>query len=396
LSKIEDYIDEEALISRTRRFVQIPTENPPGDYEAMARLVEEEAKNVGLSTKIVRGLPNKPNVFGLIQGEKADGYTLLLSGHMDVVPAGDKSKWRADPFAAEIAEGYIWGRGTADMKGALAAALEAIAALKRSNMKLSSNVMFGATVDDEIAGDMGQKYMIEKGFKEAGFPIPSFHILGEATYLNMMVSFKGRIWFTLKLLGKAAHGGAPSNGINAIDKSFRFYSKFNDVFNTFKENHPLVGSTTLNIGVIKGGLKCNIVPDECVMQYDLRMTPKERADDWVKKVQTTLSELSASDPDFKVGDFEVFEKRMPIECNIKLREINILFDIIQKVTKKTPEFQGTLSAGDLYHSLTHGIPGVWIGPGDPNVLHQVDERIEIDQLIKASRIYAGAIEALCS
>ncbi len=396
MGKITDYIDEKALISRARRFIQTPTENPPGDYEAMARLVEEEAKSVGLLTKVVRGLPNKPNVFGLIQGEKADSYTLLLSGHMDVIPAGDKSKWKVDPFAAEVADGCIWGRGSVDMKGALAAFLETIAALKRSNIGLSNNVMFGATVDDEIAGDMGQKYMVEKGLKEAGFPIPSFHILGEATALNMMVSFKGRIWFTLKLLGKAAHGGAPSKGVNAIDKAFKFHSRLNEVFEVSKEDHSLVGPTTLNIGVVRGGLKCNIVPDECILQYDLRMTPKETADDWIERVKTVLSRLSSEDPNFKIGGFEVFEKRAPIECDVKLREIAVLSDIIKSVTGKTPELQGTLSAGDLYHSLTCGIPGTWIGPGDPDLMHQVDERLEIDQLIKASCIYAEAIETLCS
>jgi len=396
LGKIIDYIDEEALISRARRFIRTPTENPPGDYEAMAQLVEEEAKSVGLLTKVVRGLPSKPNVFGLIQGKKVDGYTLLLSGHMDVIPAGDKSKWKVDPFAAEVADGYIWGRGSVDMKGALAAFLEAMAALRRSNVGLSNNVMFGATVDDEIAGDMGQKYMVEKGLKETGFPIPSFHILGEATILNMMVSFKGRIWFTLKLLGKAAHGGAPSKGVNAIDKAFKFHSRLNEVFDVSKENHPLVGPTTLNVGLVRGGLKCNIVPDECVLQYDLRMTPRETADDWIERVKDVLSELSSEDPNFRVGSFEVFEKRAPIECDVKLKEIAVLSDIIKSVTGKAPELQGTLSAGDLYHSLTHGIPGTWIGPGDPDLMHQIDERLEIDQLIKASRIYAEAIEVLCS
>lgn len=385
-------IDEEELVELTRSLVRIPNENPPGDYSEVSSLVKAEMEKAGLVTKIAEGQPGKINVFGLAPGTGAD-FTLMLSGHMDVISAGAPSLWKHPPFEAIVENGEIWGRGTVDMKGALAAEIIGAKAVIKAGIPLKNSLIVGATVDDEIAGTMGMKYMLSEGLEKIGFPRPSFHILGEATHLDMMTAFKGRIWWELAIQGKAAHGGEPFNGVNAIEKTMAFYSRLKPLLT---RQHPLVGPATLNFGTVEGGVKCNVVPSECVSTFDLRMTPQETDDEWVNRVRDILSHMSAEDPDFKCTKFNVFEKRQPVEVEQTLPEIKRLTGIIKEVTGRNPQFRGTLSAGDLYHSLMNGIAGTWIGPGDPRMLHQTDERVEIEQLVKAARIYALSIIEFCA
>jgi succinyl-diaminopimelate desuccinylase len=390
--KVFELIDENEIVELTLKLVKIPTENPPGNYGEISKVIKAEMENAGLTTRVAEGQPGKINVFGLKQGQ-SDDFTLLLSGHMDVISAGDPAAWKFPPFEAKVHDGRIWGRGTVDMKGAIAAQIVAAKAVLKSGIPLKHNLLIGATVDDEIAGPMGQKYMLEKGLDEIGFPKPSFHILGEATHLDMMVAFKGRIWWELAVKGKAAHGGEPFNGINAIEKTLSFYNRLKPLLT---KNHPLVGPTTLNFGTIQGGVKCNVVPEDCISTYDLRMTPQETADEWVDKVKTILENMKEEDSDFNYTKFNVFENRRPLEVDSSRSEIKKLWNIIEKITGNTPKFRGTLSAGDLYHSLMNNIPGTWIGPGDPKLLHQTNENIEIEQLILASKIYAQSILELCA
>lgn len=391
-SSILALINENEIVELTQRLVRIPTENPPGDYGKISEVIKAEMESAGLLVKTSEGQEGKTNVFGLAKGID-DSYTLLLSGHMDVVSAGDTSLWKFPPYDAKIHDGKIWGRGTVDMKGAIAAQIVAAKAIIKSGIPLKNNLLLGATVDDEIAGPMGHKYMIEKGLDEIGFPKPSFHILGEATNLDMMVAFKGRIWWELTVKGKAAHGGEPFNGINAIEKTFNFYNRLKPLLTN---QHPLVGPTTLNFGTVQGGVRCNVVPEDCTSTYDLRMTPQETTEEWIDKINLILANMEKEDPDFKYTNFNVFENRSPMEVDLSHSEMKKLSEIIEEIIGRTPKLRGTLSAGDLYHSMMKGIPGTWIGPGEPKLLHQTNEHIEISQLVDASKIYAMSILELCT
>jgi succinyl-diaminopimelate desuccinylase len=152
IQEVAPRIENDAIVQYTRELVRIPTVNPPGEYGAISGLIERRMRESGLQTVVMEGRPGKPNVFGLMAGTAANCPTILLSGHMDVVGPGERSSWRFDPFSATIADGAIWGRGTVDMKGALAAQLFAVRAVRGTVGALPVNVMLGATVDDEIAG----------------------------------------------------------------------------------------------------------------------------------------------------------------------------------------------------------------------------------------------------
>jgi succinyl-diaminopimelate desuccinylase len=389
--RILSRIDREGLVQFTQRLIQFQTINPPADYSQIAPYLQETLSLLGIETHILEGSPGKKNVFGLWRGASQE-KVLLLSGHMDVVPAGDRDKWNHDPFRAEIHDGWLWGRGVVDMKSAIAAQIFATKAVIESEVPLSSPLMLGYTVDDETGGPWGMKYAIEKGLSPIGWPKPTAHILGEANDLNISGSFKGRLWYRVSTNGKAAHGGEPDLGINAIDQMIKLVQRFRSVPGL---QHPLMGKDTLNLGIIEGGHKVNMVPDSCTAHMDLRMCTPGSADQYENLLRGVIADLQKEDPEFEVSEFEVYEKRDPIEMTRDHPIIHAMEECIRSVRKKEPQFLGTLSAGDLYHTMKNGIPGAWIGPGNPQFLHQVNERIRVNEIIDAAKIYTLLILRFC-
>jgi succinyl-diaminopimelate desuccinylase len=389
--KVLSCMDTVGLIEFARKLIQIQSINPPADYSEISSFLRGTLTSIGMETRILEGSTGKKNVFGMVRGSSR-GCALLLSGHMDVVPAGDIRNWSHDPFGAEIHDGWLWGRGAVDMKTALAAQIHAAKAVIDSQAGLSSAFMLGCSVDDETAGAWGMKYAIEKGLFSIGWPRPSLHILGEANDLNITTSFKGRLWLRISTRGKAAHGGQPDLGVNAIDQMIRLVHRFRSVL---KRKHPLMGKDTMNLGILQGGEKVNIVPESCTAHIDLRMCAPGSADEYERALRGIIEELKKEEPRLAVSEFEIYERRDPIEMSPDHPAIEVMKECIRSVSKKEARFLGTLSAGDLYHTMKNGIPGAWIGPGNAQLLHQVDERIQVSEIVEAAKIYALLILRFC-
>jgi len=385
-------IDTQGLIELTRKLVRFQTINPPADYSEIAPYLQKVLSDVGMETQLLEGTPGKKNALGLRRGA-SEKKVLLLSGHTDVVPAGDLGQWEHDPFKGEIHDGWLWGRGSVDMKAAIAAQIFAAKAVIESKVPLASSFMVGCTVDDEIAGQWGMKYAIEKGLPSIGWPRPTAHVLGEANDLNLTGSFKGRLWVRVSTRGKSAHGGEPGLGVNAIDQMIRLVKRFQTITTLC---HPLMGKDTLNLGILQGGQKVNIVPDTCTAHFDMRMCAPGTSSGYEKTMREMIEDLKKGDSTFEVSEFEIYEKRDPIEMDPSNQVLDVFRDCIRAVRKKEPQFLGSLSAGDLYHTMKNGIPGAWIGPGDPKLLHQTNERIRVEEIIEAAKIYALLILRYCS
>ncbi|MCS7234064.1 MAG: M20 family metallopeptidase, partial [Synergistetes bacterium] len=388
--------DLEEIIELGRRLIQIPTENPPGNYEELCYVIQRSMEEFGLESYIIRGQKDKPNVVGIWRGYLNENKVLLLSGHMDVVEGGKPNDWKYLPFSGEVADGALWGRGSADMKGAIACMIYALKFLKGIGWRPKHDLMIATTVDDEIAGKMGMKYLLDEGLEKVGLPSPTFHILGEATNLDLMTAFKGRIWVRIGVSGKAAHGGAPQEGVNAIEKAIEIALEMRHLTSESNLNpHPLLGPDTINLGTMRGGSRVNVVPENCIMEYDIRMGPPKNAKlyiDWVRKIL----ERTSREKDVNISLFEVFEERDPVETPIDHPEIKRLVELIYKITGRTPLLRGTLSAGDLYYSLKRNIPGVWFGPGDPKIIHKVNEHVPIEHLKLATEVYINIAKAFSS
>lgn len=371
------------LIDLTARLVALPTENPPADYTHISQFMTQLYKSIGLEVHTFSGADDKPNVGGRWQGTGEKNDILMLSGHMDVVPAG--TGWKTDPFQAVVQDNYLLGRGTVDMKGSLAAQFLAVKALKDAGVQLKGDLYLFSTVDDETAGKMGLHYIVQDGWKKFNWAKPTFHILGEPTNLKLCVAFKGRIWIRITVKGRSAHGGNPSAGINAIEKMTRLLPQF---VNIERQSYPLMGTDTINIGTIRGGEKTNIVPDECSTTIDYRFVKPQTSEDIEANLKNIIAHAIEQDPEIEIKEFTVFERREPQEISKDNHYLQSLKMLTEKTTGKETCFDGMLSAGDSYWTILDNIPVVYYGPGAVSVMHTNKECINIDELKNAASIFA--------
>ncbi|HHY44334.1 MAG TPA: M20 family metallopeptidase [Firmicutes bacterium] len=382
--KVVGLLDEDELVCLTQRLVRIATPNPPADYSVIAPEMKRLMEEAGLEVRIMEGAPGKPNVVGLWRGIDPGGPTLLLDAHMDVVPAGDG--WDGDPWAASVRDGAIWGRGAADMKHSLAIMICVVRALKRAGFVPRGSLLLSATNDDETAGQFGLKYVIEQGLQKAGWPMPDFHFLLEASRWAVNVAFKGRVWVKVTVEGKPAHGGTPEKGINAILKMVELFRR---LMAMERHTHPLMPADTLNIGTIRGGERPNVVPDTCTATFDYRFVGPCSAEQAVKRFRRVIEMLEGEDPEFKVSEFTVFESRDPVEADPNSPPIRLLMEVIRDLTGREPKLAGTLSAGNAYWSLKKGLTATMTGPGDMSIAHTVKEHIPIKDLVEGAKIVAA-------
>jgi len=386
-ARVIERIDPDAVIGLTQTLVRIESINPPADYGEISPYIERWLADLpNVEVRAVEPQPGKRNVVARIRG-KGGGPAVMVSNHMDVVPAGVTTEWDRPPFAAEIADGRIWGRGSTDMKGATAAQLNAFKTVAEFAQP-EGDVILACTVDDETAGEWGMKYLVEHGFAKLGWPMPEFHVLGEPTCLDVVCAFKGRLWIEVAIRGRAAHGGNPERGVNAIEQMIRLSGAFKSLMNG---RHPLVGPDTFNLGVIEGGKQVNMVPEFCKARVDLRFGPGRSTDELLDEIQETAKRVSTTEPRFSIENLTIFERREAVEVDPAHASVQRLMACAESLTGKRPQIHGTLASGDLYHSLRAGIPGIYWGPGNMALAHTTNEYVEIAEVVTAARVYAAAM-----
>ncbi|MEM4570656.1 MAG: M20 family metallopeptidase, partial [Desulfurococcaceae archaeon] len=319
LSSITDLRDY--IVDLTMKLVKIPTVNPPGEhYEELAEFMAKELEGIGFHVDLIRvpaeelekhgvRLPRVVVVGTLKHAESAK--TLVLSGHYDVVPPG--SGWSIDPFQPVLRDGNIYGRGVADMKGALASMMAAVKAIVMSRVNLGGNILFVATPDEETGGHLGAGYLVKRRIIRG-----DACVIGEPTEPDKVdIAEKGALWVELVTHGKAAHGSMPHLGVNAVEKMAKVIVSLESLKKAFAERRsktPLpeqVRCNTINIGgIIQGGTKINVVPDRCSCTLDIRVIPEETIEAVEKALADFLERLRREDPELKL-DMRVIDRADP-------------------------------------------------------------------------------------
>jgi len=176
-------IASDEIIELTRQLIRIPSENPPGGEGEIAEFIAEKLKDLGLTVRVYEFKPGRPSVVGLLSGVK-EKPTLMFNGHMDTVPVGDKDLWSVEPFEGVLRDGRIYGRGAADMKGALAAMIASVKAIVESEVNLRGRLILTFVADEEVTG-YGTRDLIRRGYRA------DFAIVGEPNELNVQTAHKG-------------------------------------------------------------------------------------------------------------------------------------------------------------------------------------------------------------
>lgn len=401
--KVEANRDD--LIRITQELIEIPSVNPPGDYQMISQKMVDLYKAEGLHPIVacapreeveVLGLTYpRPNVIALFEG-KTHTPIFCLDAHMDVVGVGDESQWKYPPFEGKIHDNKIYGRGAEDTKCHLAAQLIALRAIKEANLDLRGDLILSSTVDDEIGQWPGMGYLIEKGFKENGFRKPDYHIAGEPTGLHTVGCLaRGRLWYEIIFKGVSAHGGNPKEGVNAIEKAI---SLANAMKSFQVSTDPLMGSDTINLGILQGGEAINVVPSHCKITFDIRPATKIEV---VKEfVDNTIQALKDDDPDFVIDSIKLLNDRQTGGIGPDHEFVKTVQKVVKEMTGKRVEPTGNMagysSLGNAYWTSLNGVAGLMYGGGDFLRAHSVDEFILIDELVEITKVFAGLIIELCT
>jgi len=245
-----------------------------------------------------------------------------------------------------------------------------------------ADLYFLGSVDEEHAFQ-GIRHFLKAGFSAQGA------VVGEPTELDLVIAHKGMVRWRMVVTGKAAHSSKPREGINAITKMARIINRIEEQMQPrlSQTSHPLVGPPTLSIGKIEGGIQINIVPDRCVIELDRRLIPGEDADSVLASFEELLAEMRVQDPELQVAMEEPFLLDYPLETEEKEEVVNLAKAAITKILGQA-RVKGVPYGTDGSKTARAGIPTIVLGPGSIDQAHTAAEFVEIEQVVKATEIYA--------
>jgi acetylornithine deacetylase len=365
------------VVSLLSDLVAIPSMNPMGRGRTGAEYTEQAlaefvltflAKN-GIDCELQQMLPGRPNVLGHIDANASQ--TIMLEAHLDTVHADSMT---IEPFTPVVRNGQLFGRGSCDTKGSMAAFLQAVIQAKKTPGRLRYNVLL-LFVSDEEYRFTGAQHAVKKGLKA------DFGIAGEPTQLKIVRSHKGVTRWKMVTKGVAAHSAYPERGKNAIYAMSKIINRLDKYAAELYagSRYPLLGAPSLSVGVIEGGQAVNVVPDRCSIEVDRRTLPDETMQSVIGPIQVLLKDLpdwEMKEPHLSVAGMEVSEHAPALEAlagSIKAVQGDVTVEGAQYAT----------DAG-IYNAV--GIPTVVFGPGDIAQAHTEAEFIDLHQLDQAVAI----------
>lgn len=389
------------LIKLTSDLIKIPSENPIGSQRGVIDFVKNYLSEAGIPCEEVGCNPDFPCVVAKIG--KDEGFSVILNGHVDVVPAGDRAQWDFEPFSGEITDKCILGRGTSDMKAGVAGVLFAMKILVESGVELNGNIRLHIVSDEESGGQFGTKWLCANGYAENADAC----LVAEPTGHNTIeIGQKGRVDLVLKSFGKSAHGSlAGFKGENAILKLIKVLENINmlrEIEGCYKESQAqalinskliadqkngagtgdVIDHVSANVGMIKGGTRPNMVPDYCEVTVDLRLpigVGAKEIEDCVKRV---IEKSGVTGVEYEL-DFQTFGNYTEIDAPI-VEAIKKHAEALWK-DEVLPAYQWASSDARDYR--VKDIPTIQYGPSNTVGIHSYNETVDIEDVKNAGQIY---------
>jgi len=403
---------QEDLVNFIRRLVQCPS--LANDEGPVQDIIQDKLKSLGLDTEkiIVKfdKLKDHPafcddgfspdsrvNILGQWCND-GDGRSLILNGHVDVVPPGPENLWNKSPWSGYIKNGRIYGRGSCDMKAGLSAGIFAVQILQSIGFKPHGNIIIQSVVGEE-SGGCGTLTNIIKGYSA------NAAVLLEPTSLKVCPIQSGALTFRLTVPGRATHAATRWDGVSAIEKFnliqqsiLKFEKERHDSFNApYFESKDRVAP--INIGTIKGGEWHSTVPESVVVEGRFGVFPSETTSNARDAFEDHISKISNNDPWLKEHPpvIEWFEGQFESgQTDLDDPIIQTLIDAIVRSTGDAPIIEGVTYGSDLRLFTNHAhIPAVLFGPGDLRLAHAANEYVEIDEVLKTIKIIANMIVGWC-
>ncbi|WP_067934682.1 M20 family metallopeptidase [Alicyclobacillus kakegawensis] len=371
-----------------KQIVRIPSVNPPGNEREVALALQVLLERYGLETRRTDFDGGRANLVAWLRGNHSGGgkRILGLSGHMDVVPPG-QVPWCYDPFSAVEENGRIYGRGTSDMKGGLAALAFAMIELKEEGARLNGDVKLLASAGEE-AGSVGAKRLFAAGEMDEVTAL----IIAEPTRDHIVVGQKGALWVEITCFGKTAHGSSPELGVNAIVHMHRIIDAFLNRFRMEYTPDDLLGHPTSNIAIIQGGVNTNVVPDHCRVQIDFRTVPSQKHERILQELNALIASVEPDCPGLH-AELRVLNDLPSVRTRSDDPFLATVTEGYKEVFNAEPTIRGTNGYTDAAELIPpgHNKPFVIIGSGDDRLSHQPDESIEVERFLRSIELYKSMI-----
>ncbi len=369
-------MNDEQIQRLLQDLVRIPSVNPHGDpgtpkkntgEARIAEYIAEVLRKLALDVELREVQPGRANVIGKFTSRGAK-RSVAFTPHTDTVSV---SGMAIDPFAAEIREGKLYGRGASDAKGSLASMLAALANVVRHKefREGDLDVYFCALMGEE-SGNHGAKALAESGFRV------NFAVAGEPTNGRIVNTHKGALWFKLVTRGRSVHGSMPEKGVSAIGKMAEVVQYLLGVYTSAlaKSPDPVLGAPTVNVGIIHGGSQNNIVPDYCEIEVDRRTVPGEVHADILANLRKTFSHVPITT--------QVLSDCPPLRTDPQN-------PFVQKLALATGDQKNALVGAPWFCDAgilaQYGIPAVAFGPGSIAQAHTANEFVEWKEVVQATR-----------
>jgi succinyl-diaminopimelate desuccinylase len=435
IDKIER--QKEEYIEFFRKLVQSDSINPPGNEKNVALIIEGFLKDIGIKTEVFPFGNNRANLVAYLN-DSFNGRNLLFNGHMDTVPPGSEEDWKFPPLSATIKRNkLIYGRGTTDMKGGLAAMVIALKILKELGIQVEGNLIVNAVADEETGGKFGTGWSVENPLK--GIKC-DFAIIGEASALSplpkaILVGEKGHLQIKITTNGISGHSGMPSIGKNAIYMMSEIIEKLDklddcipktkppmtldkikeligvvfpseEIFNRIMKEQPelqgvlqSVTSYTKALTMIKGGIKVNVIPDSCEAVLDVRLLPNQKSEPIVNGLKKMIEEelLYPVNYQSSISTNKIFVELEVISDSEgsywsdweDSDDLNKFYSLVEKIYEKKPFYFLLPGSADAHFLRNNGYcpQTILFGPGGGRSAHAVDEHVEIQDFIRAIKVY---------
>ena len=365
-------------LALARALVATPSVNPELEESgageaAVAELTAGWLRAWGLSVEMFEVAPGRWNVVGRLGG-KGTGPTLLLNGHLDTVGVAAMS---VDPFGAELREGRLWGRGSCDMKGGVAALLAATARVARESP--SGELIVALTADEEHAS-LGMEALVGSGMKADAA------VVCEPTGLAVMPAHKGFVWVEADFRGRAAHGSLPEAGVDAIEHAGLYLTALGALRTRLRtrEPHPLLGRGSFHAGTIDGGSAPSVYPDACQLVLERRTLPGENPAGIIEEFQAVLHGLAAHVPELDAKLTQGLARPATEVPNDSPLVEGLLAACAGEGVD--PRVTGMTAWVDAAFLNEAGTPAVCFGPGSIAQAHSADEWIDPSEILACAAV----------
>ncbi|GLV54281.1 acetylornithine deacetylase [Dictyobacter sp. S3.2.2.5] len=347
----------------------------------IARFVANWLEQAGVDVTLDEPIPGRPNVIGIVHGT-GGGHSLLLNGHMDTVGTAGMDR----PHEPVVAGERLYGRGSYDMKGGLAAIM--IAAARATKLSLRGDVILTAVVDEEFAS-LGTQAIVKQWHADAA-------IVTEPTALRLCVAHKGFMWVEITTQGKAAHGSRPELGCDAIAKMGQVLVGLERLDHSLRTvpSHPLLGSGSLHASLIEGGQELSSYPERCILQVERRTIPGETPEHVEAEIRQLIEEIGRADPTF-LASAKITTVRAPFEIAENTHIVRMLSHQVEALLGSAPDIVGEAWWTDAALLAASGIPTVLFGPGGAGA-HAVIEWADLEQVQQCSDILLATIQRFCA